>query len=231
MAMRFFVDSAEPDAWDGLAREGWLHGATTNPLLLEKAGLACTHETAEHLVSRAEATGLAELQVQAWGGTTDAYVTCGIQLADLWDKLTVKLPATAAGFAAARILRGEGIPITLTACHTLRQFAAALALGLDYAAPYSGRRKEAGQDADRLLATMLDMRKAAERAGTTPTRVLVASVRDVDQAEALLAAGHDTLTLPTAVATHLARDERSEAAAHDFEAAAGRTATRNGETG
>ncbi len=38
MTYRLFIDSANPGDWDlGLSR-GWLHGVTTNPLIISRAG-------------------------------------------------------------------------------------------------------------------------------------------------------------------------------------------------
>ncbi|MGN6551666.1 MAG: transaldolase family protein [Pararhizobium sp.] len=216
MTPRFFLDSADTDAWRRFKAEGWLHGATTNPTILEKAGLVSSIETARRLVTAAEELGLGELQVQSWGGAAELLVANGQALAALSGIVTVKIPATSDGFQAAARLKGEGCRVTLTACYTARQCAAAVALGLDYVAPYYGRMREAGLDADARLDAM---KSIADPAGM---RVLVASVRGGEQLEALARRGFETFTLAPAVAAALVTDADSDAAAAVFEAAAGR---------
>jgi transaldolase len=218
--LRFFADSAEPRVWESLAAQGWLYGATTNPTILEKAGLSSSIETAGALVAAAEALRLRELQVQSWGGDHGGLTENGRALAALSDIVTVKIPATPDGFRATAALRAEGCRVTLTACYTVRQCAAAATIGLAYVAPYYGRMIEAGIDAD----DRLDAMKAV--AAGRGLRILIASVRSGEQLDALLARGFDTFTLAPAVAETIARDASSDAAAEAFEAAASRSAKR-----
>lgn len=215
--LRFFADSADPRVWENLAAQGWLHGATTNPTILEKAGLSSSLETARDLVAAADALGLRELQVQSWGGDHGRLTENGRALAALSDIVTVKIPATPEGFRAAAALRDEGCRVTLTACYTARQCAAAARIGLAYVAPYYGRMIEAGINAD----GRLDAMKAI--AAGSGLRILIASVRSGEQLDALLARGFDTFTLAPAVAETVARDASSDAAAEAFEAAASRS--------
>lgn len=217
LSKRFFVDSADPRIWETLLSQGWLYGATTNPTILEKAGLSSSLETARDLVAAAEGLKLPELQVQSWGEDHRRLTDNGRALASLSAIVTVKIPATPDGFRAAAVLCSEGCRLTLTACYTARQCAAASAIGLAYVAPYYGRMIEAGLDAD----GRLDAMKAI--AGDNGLRILIASVRSGDQLDSLLARGFDTFTLAPAVADAIARDDNSLAAARTFEAAARRS--------
>ncbi|HET7412511.1 MAG TPA: transaldolase family protein, partial [Pararhizobium sp.] len=168
--LRFFLDSADRNLWETLVLQGWVHGATTNPTLLERAGLTSSVQTALDLVRSATDLGLKELQVQSWGGDHQRLADNGRALASLSPIVTVKVPATADGLRAAAQIKAEGYRVTLTACYTARQCAAARVLGLDYVAPYYGRMIEAGIDPDARLDAMKTV------AGDS-LRILIASIR------------------------------------------------------
>ncbi len=212
--LRFFLDSADRHDWERAARGGWMAGVTTNPVILDRAGLDCSLATARELVERAEDLGFEELHLQSWGAGADLLGDHGRALASLSPIVTVKMPATDDGVFAARLIKGEGYRITLTACYTVRQAAVASRLGFDYVAPYYGRMLDAGIDADRRLDGMM---AAVEGSGL---RVLVASLRTGEQVDRLLARGFDTFTLAPPLARDMLADAGSLAAVSDFEKAA-----------
>ena len=214
MTYRLFIDSANPADWDlGLAR-GWLHGVTTNPLIISRAGKKVDLATAQDLVANAKKRNLNELQLQVTGHSAAELHASGAALRDLWDKVTIKIPATAAGFEAAAPLCRQGFSVTITACYTAHQTMLAASIGAKYVAPYYGRMLDAGLDADARLSAMLEIGRRED------IRVLVASIRSTDQLEILTARGFDTFTVTAALAAQLGIDAQSDAAAADFMQAA-----------
>lgn len=214
MTYRLFIDSANPGDWDlGLSR-GWLHGVTTNPLIISRAGKRVELATASDLVANAKKRNLAEIQLQVTGHTAAELHKSGSELRDLWDKVTVKIPATAAGFEAAAPLCRQGVSVTITACYTAHQTMLAASIGAKYVAPYYGRMLDAGLDADARLDAML---RIGQRENLS---VLVASIRSIDQLETLTARGFDTYTVTAALAGQVGQDKDSDGAAADFMRAA-----------
>ena len=214
MTYRLFIDSANPGDWDlGLSR-GWLHGVTTNPLIISRAGKRVELATASDLVANARKRNLAEIQLQVTGHTAAELHKSGSELRDLWDKVTVKIPATAAGFEAAAPLCRQGVSVTITACYTAHQTMLAASIGAKYVAPYYGRMLDAGLDADARLDAML---RIGQRENL---RVLVASIRSIDQLEILTARGFDTYTVTAMLAGQVGQDKDSDGAAADFMRAA-----------
>ncbi|MBI2257087.1 MAG: transaldolase [Proteobacteria bacterium] len=214
MTYRLFIDSANPADWDlGLAR-GWLHGVTTNPLIISRAGKKVDLATAQDLVANARKRNLNELQLQVTGHSAAELHASGAALRDLWDKVTIKIPATAAGFEAAAPLCRQGYSVTITACYTAHQTMLAASIGAKYVAPYYGRMLDAGLDADARLNAMLEIGRREH------IRVLVASIRSIDQLETLTARGFDTFTVTAALAGQLGIDGQSDGAAADFMTAA-----------
>jgi transaldolase len=217
--VRLFLDSADPADWERWLPLGLFHGVTTNPLLLEKAGQACTVANLADLARRACELGAAEIQLQTWGQDIEQMIATGEKLAELGQGdvgVVIKIPATDAGFRAARILRDRGHGITLTAVFTCGQVLAAAGMKAAYAAPYLGRLDDAGRDG---AATVLAMREILTRTGA-PTRLLTASLRSAQQVVELAAQGLNTFTIGPGVVRELLESGMTTAAAAAFQRAA-----------
>jgi transaldolase len=190
--VRLFLDSADPADWERWLPLGLFHGVTTNPLLLEKAGQACTVANLADLARRACELGAAEIQLQTWGQDIEQMIATGEKLAEL----------------------GHGI--TLTAVFTCGQVLAAAGMKAAYAAPYLGRLDDAGRDG---AATVLAMREILTRTGA-PTRLLTASLRSAQQVVELAAQGLNTFTIGPGVVRELLESGMTTAAAAAFQRAA-----------
>jgi transaldolase len=210
--LRLFLDSADPDQWQRWLPLGVFHGVTTNPLLLERAGQACTPDNLAVLGDRAFALGAREIHLQAWGDDVDQLVACGRKLATLAPQVAVKLPATAAGMTAARRLLGDEIEVTLTAVYNAGQVLAAAALGCRYAAPYLGRLDDLGRDGTPEVVAMQEMLQQTD----SSTRLLVASLRTWDKVVELAWEGCDTFTVGPEVAVEMVDDPDTDDAAAAF---------------
>lgn len=216
---RLFLDSADPADWEALLPAGIFHGVTCNPLLLERAGQACTAANLASLAAAARSLGAREIHLQCWGETEDELFETGSRLALLGDRrmpVAVKVPATATGFRAARRLRNAGCRLTLTAVYGPGQLLAAAAAGAAYAAPYLGRMNDAGRDG---RTAILEMHRILQGTGAG-TRLLVASLRSAEWIVDLAAAGLDTFTFGAPVAWDLLKDGLTDEAAADFQRAA-----------
>jgi transaldolase len=217
LALRLLIDSADPQSWSELWPLGMFAGITTNPTLLQRAGLPCTLSLLEELSCAASALGCVELQLQAWGASPDDLLACAKALLALApERIVVKLPLTQAGLLAAQPLVAAGERVTLTACFGIPQVLAAAALGCTYVAPYLGRISRNGRDG---CAEVMAMQQCLSGVGST-TRLLVASLRSTQEISRLAAAGIDTFTLAPSLARELWIDADTEAAVAQFEAEA-----------
>ncbi len=122
------------------------------------------------------------------------------------------MPATAAGFAAARRLADAGAAVTLTAVYTEGQVLAAAGLGAAYAAPYLGRLDDAGRDGRGILLRM----QALARTGGL--RLLAASLRSAERVVDLAGAGLDTFTFGPEVAEALIAEPLTDGRRRGFPA-------------
>jgi len=63
---RFFLDTADVAEWENLMPLGIFHGITTNPVLLEHAGVPCTVPACHRLADQAFALGAQDLMLQVY---------------------------------------------------------------------------------------------------------------------------------------------------------------------
>lgn len=214
MALRLFLDSADPKAWQQWLASGLFHGVTTNPTLLRRAAQPCTLDSLAALSRTALAHGIAELHLQAWGATTADMLRCGQELAALAPgRIAVKLPVTKQGAAVARELVGAGVAVTFTACYEPHQVLIAAALGVAYIAPYLGRIQDQGRNG---LAEVVTMQRCLAGLGSS-VRLLVASLRQPSELTHLAAEGLNTFTISPALAGELFGSEATAAASVQFE--------------
>lgn len=217
--LRLMLDCADPLQWEEWLPLGLFYGVTTNPLLLESAQVACQVEALDALAQQALAYGVQEVQLQAWGGTVDRYYQIGIRLAAIDPRVVIKVPATKIGVAAAVQLIQEGVRVTLTGVYAIPQVLIAAAIGAAYAAPYLGRIHDLGRNGCEEIGAMQRSLDGVRSA----SRLLVASIRRVEDIPTLAAQGLNTFTISTAIAAQLFDIPATLQATEAFEAAAQRT--------
>ncbi len=216
--IRLFLDSADIEQWQIWLPTGLFYGITTNPLLLERAEVPCTIQQLKHLTFQALSLGVQEIQLQTWGTTIDELVTTGKVLGTIDPCVVVKVPITQTGTIAAAQLIASGIRTTLTGVYAAHQVLIAAALGADYAAPYLGRIDDLGNNGREVLVAM----QQAIAGVNSTTRILVASIRSVEDIVELTRQGLDTFTFSPAIAGKFFEVAATIQAAADFEQAARR---------
>ena len=209
--MRLYLDTADQGAAEDLMSTGLFAGVTTNPTILQRAGLGVA--AAPDIYKWATAAGSKEVFFQAWGLTTTELVERGLRLRELGDEVVVKLVASRAGSAACAQLSAQGVPTLLTAVYDPGQAIIAAAAGAAYIAPYLGRLNDSGRDG---LADVQTMHEVLRATGST-TEILLASIRDVASMVTLAQVGVRGFTMGTAVAEQFFTDELTAQADAAFE--------------
>jgi transaldolase len=218
-SLRLLLDSAHIHQWERWLSVGLFYGVTTNPLLLEQAQCACQIYTLKLLAEQAFQLGAQEVQLQAWGSTVARYIQTGQALGEIDSRVVVKIPVTQAGTTAAVTLIRQGIRVTLTGVYAIPQVMIAAAIGAEYAAPYLGRIHDSGRNGCEDLAAMQRSLDGID----SPTRLLVASIRRVEDIATLAAHRLNTFTIAPAIAEALFNSPATLQAAEDFEQAAQRS--------
>jgi transaldolase len=205
-----YLDSAELSGLRACLPHPVIHGVTTNPTLLKRAGVGRDGLTA--LLQTAIELGAKQVQAQVSAPQADAMLEDAERLLRPFERgqLVVKIPATREGLRAGAQLSARGVPVTYTAVYVLEQAHFAAQLGAAYAAPYLGRLEDAGVDG---LALIGQMQSVLQGSGT---RLLVASVRSRDAYLALLRIGVGAITIPPRLFAELVDHESTLAAERAF---------------
>lgn len=214
--MAFYIDSADRSLIEELWPTTAFRGVTTNPTILRRSGLSQADLPA--LYRWLQGLGVERFYAQVVGTTTENMLTSARALLDL-GPLTVKVPASPAGFAAASTLVRDGTQVLLTAVYHPVQALVARDLGIQGIAPYVGRMTDAGRAG---VEAVIRMQQAI---GSEPTRILAASLRSADDVAALAASGVPDFTVGEAVARAVVADELTMMAVAAFEADAAMGAT------
>jgi TalC/MipB family fructose-6-phosphate aldolase len=215
-----YVDSAERDAIEPLLATGLFTGVATNPALLSRAGLS--QRDLPEFYGWAVDRGAGTVFMQTLGSTSEHIAESGRQLRAIGEGVVVKVPATRAGLTAARTLADDEVPILITAVYHASQALLAAAAGAQFIAPYVGRMTDQGRDGVQSAVTIHQVLTGSG------TRVLVASLRTLDDVTVLAAAGVPDFALNADLAAALLADELTDRAAADFEAVAMQDATPSG---
>ena len=211
--LRFYIDSSDRADWEHFLPTGLFYGVTTNPKLLHQAGIPHTVQNLAGLAQDAFSLGAQEIHLQVWGGEPAPMLAVGRELAAIDPRVSVKVPITQAGIRVARQLIDEGAKVTLTAVHSAVQMLPAIALGAAYAAPYMGRMSDAGLDGPGEVVAMQQMIARLK----SPTRLLVASIRQLSDLANLARNGVDTFTVLPPLLEEMLNNPLTIKAADDFE--------------
>ena len=205
-----YLDSADLSELRACLPHPVIHGVTTNPTLLKRAGIG--RDAVTGLLQAAIELGARQVQAQVSAPQADAMLEDAERLLRPFDRgqLVVKIPATREGLRAGAQLSARGVPVTYTAVYVLEQAHFAAQLGAAYAAPYLGRLEDAGLDG---LALIGQMQSVLQGSGT---RLLVASVRTREAYLALLRVGVGAITIPPRLFAELVDHEATLAAERAF---------------
>jgi transaldolase len=190
--MRIFVDTANTASIREAVSLGFVSGVTTNPTIISRENRPFDQVVSEILTIDPSLTVLLE----AVSETADDMVAEAQTLAKFGPNIVVKVPATAAGLRAVRILNGSGIETTVTLTFSVNQAIAAACAGATYVAPFVGRLDDIGTDG---IQRVRDIHNVLSAQGST-TRIIAASIRSPGVVGKLFEAGADTVTVPVKVA-------------------------------
>ena len=180
--MELYLDTANVAEVERLARIYPLAGVTTNPSIIA-AGKTPVWDVLPRLQKAIGPEGT--LFAQTMSRDALGMVEEAKRLSNAVPGIVVKIPVTAEGLAAIKMLKKEGIPTLGTAVYSASQGLLAALAGAKYVAPYVNRVDAQGGDGIRMvqeLQSRLEMH-APER------KVLAASFKTPRQALDCLLAG------------------------------------------
>jgi transaldolase len=166
---KIFADGADLDGIVELARQPHIHGFTTNPTLMWKAGLTHYEDFARRILEQITEQ---PISFEVFADDADEIRRQAEQIAGWGENVYVKIPVTTtAGESMAPLagaLAGEGIKINVTAMFTPRQVTEVTEAVADgapsFLSVFAGRIADAGVDPIPIMREALEIMRAAPRA-------------------------------------------------------------------
>ncbi len=194
--MRFFIDTANLGEIRSALDMGLVDGVTTNPSLMAKEAADWRDVAREICALTPGPVSLEVIALDAEGMIREAK-----DLMQYGPNVVVKIPMTAEGLKAVRILKSMHIETNVTLVFSAAQALLAAKAGASYVSPFLGRLDDAGQDGMELVRQILAI---FDNYGFS-THVIAASIRSpMHVLDAALAGAH-IATIPHKILTQLLR--------------------------
>lgn len=205
--MKLFIDTANTDEIREICSWGVLSGVTTNPSLVAASGRSF-HEVVVEICNIVSG----DISAEVIALDANAMIEEGLELANLHDRVVIKLPITQAGLTACRVLTDQGIRTNLTLCFSVNQALLVSAAGATYVSPFVGRLDDIGTDGVELI------RQIAQAYAITgaKTQVLAASIRHPMHVTQVALAGAHVATLPYKVFQQMIKHPLTQAGLDQF---------------
>ncbi|MDH3365606.1 MAG: fructose-6-phosphate aldolase [Thermoplasmata archaeon] len=185
--MKIFIDTANLENIREVNSWGILDGVTTNPTLVAKEGREFSSIIME-ICSIVDG----DVSAEAVSMDADGMINEARELSKLHKNVVVKIPMTAEGLKAVKILSGEGIRTNVTLVFSPNQALLAAKAGATYVSPFVGRLDDinhTGMDLVRDIVGIFEVHGYE-------TQVIAASIRHpLHVTEAALAGAH-VATIP-----------------------------------
>jgi transaldolase len=128
---------------------------------------------------------------------TEGMVSQGMALkAELPDNVIIKIPCTAEGLAATKVLTSKGVDTNVTLVFSAAQALMAAKAGATYVSPFIGRIDDTGHDGMNLIAEIMEVWASYPEIST---KVLAASIRHPTHVLQCIQLGAHTATMPAKI--------------------------------
>ena len=185
--MRLFLDTANVEYIREANEMGVICGVTTNPSLIAKEGRDF-NEVIKEITEIVDGPISGEVISEDAKGMIEE----GRKIAAIHKNMIVKIPMTAEGLKATKVLANEGIKTNVTLIFSVNQALLAANAGATYVSPFLGRIDDIsmnGMDLVRNIAEIFRVHKIS-------TKIIAASVRNPLHVIEAARAGADIATVP-----------------------------------
>ena len=185
--MRFFLDTANIEHIKEANEMGVICGVTTNPSLVAKEGRDF-NEVIKEITEIVDGPISGEVISEDAQGM----VKEGREIAKIHKNMIVKIPMTAEGLKATKILSKEGIKTNVTLIFSATQALLAANAGATYVSPFLGRLDDISMDGMELVRNIADIFAIHG----IETEIIAASVRNPIHVIQAAQAGANISTIP-----------------------------------
>ena len=206
--MKLFLDTAEVKDIEDRVQTGLISGVTTNPTLIRKSGRD-PWKVYRDIIE----LGIDDLSIEVMGDTSKELVKNGLNVQENYGNVaTVKLPCTIEGLKACKYLTNISIKVNMTLVFSVSQAILCALAGATYVSPFIGRMDDNSLDGIKLINDISNIfaSKGIE------TKVLAASVRDVQSVGVAFGVGADICTIPPKVFDNMANHVLTDRGVEQF---------------
>lgn len=205
--MKIFMDTANVDEIARFVSWGVVYGVTTNPSLIAKSG-RLQKDVIPEIAGLVDGPVSAEvISLECEGMVKEAR-----ELVKIADNIVVKIPCTAEGLKAVKILSTEGIKTNVTLIFSMSQALLAARAGATYVSPFVGRLDDIGEDGVLLVKNIV---QAFKNYGIA-TEVIAASIRNLEHVDKVMLAGAQIATIPTKVLEEMIKHHLTDKGLEQF---------------
>ncbi len=185
--MKLFIDTANINEIREANSLGIIDGVTTNPTLIAKEGRSFI-EVVKEICSIVDGP----ISAEAISSKSDEIIKEATSLSKLHKNIVVKIPLTAEGLKATKILSKSDVKTNLTLCFSPTQALLAAKAGATYVSPFIGRLDDISQIGMDLIRDI----KTIFTNYNFKTQIIVASIRNPIHVLEAAKLGADIATVP-----------------------------------
>ena len=195
--MKLFLDTAIVSDIEERIDTGLISGITTNPTLIKKSG-----RDPWKVYSDIVELGIEDLSIEVYGEDSKELVRNAMTAHGNYGNVaTIKLPCTIEGLKACKYLSNLDIRVNMTLVFSVSQAVLCGLAGATYVSPFVGRMDDNSLDGIKLINDISNVFST----GGVKTKVLAASLRDVQSVGVAFGVGADICTIPPKVFDGMAK--------------------------
>ena len=211
--MKLFLDTAEVKDIEDRVSTGLISGVTTNPTLIKKSG-----RNPWNIYRDIIELGIDDLSIEVNGEKFKEFTQNSVSVNENYGNVaTIKLPCTIEGLKACKHLSIIGLRVNMTLVFTVSQAILCSLAGATYVSPFIGRMDDNSLDGMKLINDISNVYSCH----SVDTKILAASVRDVQSVGMAFSLGADICTVPPKVfddmVKHVLTDKGLEQFKRDFD--------------
>ncbi len=209
--MKFFIDTANVEEIRQANEMGVICGVTTNPSLIakEKRDFVKVIQEIAQIVD-----GPISGEVKATTVDAEGMIAEGRAIAAIHPNMVVKIPMTAEGLKAIKVLSGENIPTNCTLIFTAAQALLAARAGATYVSPFLGRLDDISTNGLDLIYDIAEIFKVND----IDCQIIAASVRNSIHVVECAKMGADIATVPYKVIEQMLKHPLTDQGIAKFQA-------------
>lgn len=208
--MKFFIDTANVEEIRKANDMGVICGVTTNPSLIAKEGRDF-NEVIKEITTIVD--GPISGEVKATTVDAEGMIREGHEIAQIHPNMVVKIPMTAEGLKAVKVLSAEGIKTNVTLIFSANQALLAARAGASYVSPFLGRLDDISTAGIDLIQ---DIVQIFDNYGLE-TEIIAASVRNPIHVTNCALAGAHIATVPYKVIMQMIKHPLTDAGIEKFQ--------------